>query len=592
MFVSRVVWPIIVSICLVLVSFGCGESNDPDKDDNNSVAPETWQIERIFPTADNERHEFHGCIYGSPVAWDDDGQDVLIALDAEGVLAALDPDTGAEHWSYELPAPDGEAPLALSQPAWIDDDRIVVTYHTVPGGKDKIDANTTRLSHRVAVVDLAARDLAEDFGVITLEAELPANDGGTVEFEPGHALSRPDIVLGKVDGDQFGKAYVTMGNTRDIQPWHGWAFEIDLDAWHASGDDAANSAVLVTTPEPAENCGERGSSGSRDRKCGGGLWAPSGPLVIDQDDSFELVLAPGNGQLDLNRDDYANTLMRTGPGLGFDPGCDAQACADFDPDDPSLACIETCENLWIPRLTGQDDDPPEPASGRCDGDMSLFECWKELDYIGGSTPVYLEVDGHKTLNYPTKDGHLYMVDQTHFGRQFDRHKLVENCGTVDDSCTKTWAGMAVTKPVVAHHDGEPIIMTVTFMPDKTHSAGVVAVGVDTSGDTPRYERLWEFPDFDTDASVDRFRTHPSRMTLSTLEIDGEDRQVLWLVEVGSTGRLIALDVVNGERIFETALSGRGQRYTVPLIDDERVYVSSCESDFGRGHVEGFALSRE
>ncbi|MFP4599908.1 MAG: hypothetical protein ACLFVJ_16740 [Persicimonas sp.] len=352
--------------------------------------------------------------------------------------------------------------------------------------------------------------------------------------------------------------------------------------------------MLVTTPEPDENCGREGSSGSRERKCGGGLWAPSGPLVVEQADTYELVLAPGNGQLDLARDDFANTLMRSGPGLEFDPACDAQACADFDPDAPSQACIETCENLWIPRLTGQDDEPPRPADGRCEDDMTLFECWQELDYIGGSTPVYVETDGYKTLTYPTKDGHIYMVDYTHFGTQFDRHQLVELCGTEDDPCRLSWAGMAVTQPLVVYENGEPIIMTPTFMPDQTHPAGVVAVTLRQGDDGPQYERLWEFPSFDDDAAFERFRGHPSRMSLSTLEEDGETRQIAWIVEVdrGSSGRLIAIDVLDGSPVFDAALSGHGQRYTEPLVTDDRVYVSSCESDFGRGHIEGFELSQQ
>ncbi|MFP4599909.1 MAG: hypothetical protein ACLFVJ_16745 [Persicimonas sp.] len=220
--------------CLMLVAaVGCGSDAPVEEEEPDEVTPESWEIERLFPSAENEGVEFNGCIYGSPFLYEGGESTSLITLDAEGELAALDPDTGAERWSMTLPAPEGEAPLALSQPARIDDHRIVVAYHTVPGGKDEIDANTTRLSHRVTVVDLAEGQVAEDFGTITLEAELPANeDGSTVAFRPGHALSRPDIELGRAEGDQFGKAYVTMGNTRDIQPWHGWAVEIDLDAWH------------------------------------------------------------------------------------------------------------------------------------------------------------------------------------------------------------------------------------------------------------------------------------------------------------------------------------------------------------------------
>ena len=77
---------------------------------------------------------------------------------------------------------------------------------------------------------------------------------------------------------------------------------------------SAQTAYFVDTPEL--DCGTVGHSGSRERVCGGGLWAPSGPLLVPRDGGYELVLASGNGQLDLTRADYANTLMRAGPGTG------------------------------------------------------------------------------------------------------------------------------------------------------------------------------------------------------------------------------------------------------------------------------------
>lgn len=583
----------ILTTCLILASLAaCGDDGPAQTVDEPETEPDDWSIEAMFPGKGG--YEFDGCVYSSPMHFEGDDAAFIVALGARGTLAGFDPETGEEQWSLELPAPDGEGVLSIAQPAFIDDHRIVVAYHTVPEGLDRIDANARRLSHQVTVVDLAARAVDDSFGTIVLEAEVDANEEGeTLSFRADHALARPDVKIGRLDGDQFGKAYVTSGNTRDIQPWHGWAFEIDLDAWHNQGKEMATSATLVTTPEPDSNCGPENSSGSRKRLCGGGLWAPSGPLVLDQPDGYEVVLAPGNGQLDLARSDYANTLMRTGPGLDFDPACDAQACADFDPDEPSLACVESCENLWIPRLTGQDDQAPDPWDGRCDG-LSLFECWQKLDYIGGSTPTYVEIGDFKTLSYPTKDGHLYLIDQTHFGTQFDRIKLVDQCGAEGDRCRWDWAGMTVTQPLVVEHNGQPVLMVPTFMSDKTHPAGVVAVTIEETESGPRYQRLWEYPSFDTAAAVERFRRHPSRMAMAPW--GDEDRELAWLVEVSGSsdrgGRLIALDPTDGSAVFETSLSGKGYRYTVPLIVEDRIYVSSCASDFGPGHIEGFQLTKE
>src|SRR5205085_1433948 len=101
-------------------------------------------------------------------------------------------------------------------------------------------------------------------------------------------------------------------------------------------------------------CGAEGGDGSSDTKCGAGLWAPSGPLVVDD---AHLVVPTGNGQLDLARRDYANTLMRIGPGLAFDPGCDTTACASFSADTLAPACVETCRDLFVPRLLRNESRP-------------------------------------------------------------------------------------------------------------------------------------------------------------------------------------------------------------------------------------------
>ncbi len=579
---------VVVVGCLVwMAASGCGSDASTG---GHQISPSDWQVQRLFPTADKTGFQFDGCLYDSPMRFEGADGPEIVAMGAAGTIAGLDPQTGEKKWSFKLPAPDGRKVLAIAQPAWIDDHRIVVAYHTLPGDTQKIEPGARRLSQQVTVVDLAAHAVDEDFGTVELEANLDGNDGGEVPFRPGHSLARPDLVIGKLDGDQFGKVYVTSGNTRDIQPWHGWAFEVDLDVWKEQGAQAAVTSTLVTTPEPDANCGQEGTGGSRERSCGGGLWGPAGPLVVDKPGGYEMFLAPGNGQLDLTRHDYANTLMRVGPGLSFDPGCDPTACADFDPDQPSQACMESCDNLWIPRMTGQDSEPPDPWDGRCDG-LSVFACYARLDYMGGSAPAYVEVGGYKTLNYPTKDGHLYLIDETHLGTQFDRLKLVDTCGADGDACRWSWAGMAVTQPLVAHDGDKPILMVPTFMPDKTHPAGVVAVTIEVGDDGPHYKRLWEFPNFDDPEAVQRFREHPSRMALSRLGDDGP--QVAWIVEPGRGGKpghLIGLDVTDGTRLFEVALSGHGWKYTVPLISDDTVYVSSCKADVGPGHVEAFRLT--
>ena len=110
----------------------------------------------------------------------------------------------------------------------------------------------------------------------------------------------------------LGLVYVSFGNVRDLQPWHGWLFEIDLDAWQAQAqneiDDAGDgvnptdpvnpiTGTLVTTAAEGD-CGAEDSDGPREMACGGGIWAARGPEVIADPaspDGYALLVATGNG---------------------------------------------------------------------------------------------------------------------------------------------------------------------------------------------------------------------------------------------------------------------------------------------------------
>ena len=205
--------------------------------------------------------------------------------------------------------------------------------------------------------------------------------------------------------------------------------------------------------------------------------------------------------------------MRVSPGLAFDPACDETLCADFDPDEPSHACVESCQNLFVPRMITEGDAIDMP-DGRCDG-LAFFECWAEADFIGGSTPLLTEAPaGERVLVYPTKDGHAYLVDADNLGTMYDREQLVSYCGTPDDPCVWTWSGTVVSEPVQTVTDDVPRILIPTFMPDSTNPAGVVALTIVDTGDGPALERAWEFPNFSSDMAFDRFRRHPGRLRLA------------------------------------------------------------------------------
>jgi hypothetical protein len=547
---------------------------------------ESVALERLFPTSAQPSVEFPDCTFSSAlVRQGAAGKEILLAV-ADRIVA-LHPLTGALLYELVLPGPSGEHPFAISTPVLVGN-RLIVAYHTTSAttqsrkpGRDVMDP---RLSQIVAVLDLEQKRVDPEFPFVVLAAEKPAFEAGqSVKFRADKALQRGTLVHHAWSGE-LGRVIVTFGNARDLQPWHGWAFELSLDAWKSAGAAAAVSGVLLVTPE--HDCGPENASGSRARICGGGLWAPSGPLMIPESAGYQLILPPGNGQLDLARGDYANTLMRVGPTLAFDPECDDAACSPFDPDQPPLACIESCKNLFVPRIPA--GDPPFlPESGVCEG-TTMLECWEKLDYVGGSTPVRIEVlPNDAVLAYPTKDGHVYLVDAEHLGTLHHRKKLVDVCGSSQDACQADWAGMIVTEPAVGKVGERTLLVVPTFMPDKTHPAGVFALAVDVSSGQPRLETVWTFPEPGRPEARQRFRLHPSRASIATLS--GSADPIVVLVEPGTSagkqGRLIALRLADGLLLADTELSGRGMRFGQPLIVDDVVYTPSCASDFGTSKLE-------
>ncbi len=513
------------------------------------------------------------CILASPALVSSQGEPLLLAASGDGALTGVRPANGTIAFQLPLPAQDGQRSDLAATPLVVGS-RVVVAWQTYLGG--------TRMEHRAAVLDLEARALDPAFPQVTLTGSAPALDGGTVPFRADHAYSRSAIAhLPSSTG--LGHAYVAMGNLRDLQPWHGWLFELDLDRWRAQG--AAISAVLNTTP--TNDCGPENGDGARDDRCGGGIWGPAGPKAHPTaDGGWELLVPTGNGATDPSTGLFANAVLRTGVGLRFSPGCDEALCHGFDSDTASEACMASCAHAFFPRML-PGSPPLRGEDGACDG-LSFFQCYRRLDLdLGADSPAHVELPGGpRAWVLPAKDGALYLFDGEHLGKLYDRAQATPLCGTPTDTCSADWAGTMVTEPAMTTLDGAPVALVPTFMPDRTHGAGVQAWRVAMTDGAPKLTHLWTTPAPGTPEAKAWFRWHPSRIALFTRQ--GEALAAVVDVPPSGTGAVLLLRVRDGALLARHLLQGNGQRYTVPLLHDGLLWLSSCGAD-GKGRLEALRL---
>jgi hypothetical protein len=141
---------------------------------------------------------------------------VLVAAPGPGIVA-VEPKTGEVVWEVRLPVPPGGDAGVRATPARAGD-YLVVAYGSTQGG--------TRVRNLVSVVNLRTGTLADDeFATLQLEAQKPATDGGVVTFNPPTARATAALAWAG-DGNGLGYVYVSFGNGRDIQPWHGWVSDV------------------------------------------------------------------------------------------------------------------------------------------------------------------------------------------------------------------------------------------------------------------------------------------------------------------------------------------------------------------------------
>ncbi len=395
----------------------------------------------LYPTTTAPAHVFKGNFWASPQIVQLPGQrPFLLVLPSSGSVAALDLQSGRLKWEVKLPHAKTQEAELRAAPLQVNG-QLVVAYTT----RDRIEGATT---HRAAVIDLRRGVLNRSFANLVFTAETPAADArGTVVFDPEWHL--PRSIAHIPSGGGFGHAYVSFGGNQDQGAWHGWLFELDLDVWRRGLPGRAISSVFVTTPEA--DCDD----GTEGKLCGGGIWAYAGPQIYRSPTGYEILVQTGNGRLDLERGNYAQSLLRLGPGLKFDPACDRRLCAGGNPREPSNECLATCRNLFVPRLLPT-DTPLRPANGSCDG-KPFMECLNINDWdFGSSSPVRVEAGGRAFYVTAGKAGDVYLLDAVRLGVLYDRRQAVELCGTREELCGLPNEGLTMTQPEVAVIDSSPV----------------------------------------------------------------------------------------------------------------------------------------
>jgi hypothetical protein len=544
-----------------------------------SIQKVSLKVTRVFPEKKNTATQFNESIIANPVLDLSGDEPSIIVPESNGTVSGLNGLSGMLDWQLTLPCQPGQTAQLAATPVQVRQ-KLVTIFQCLDHGE--------RVRHLLAVIDLRQQQIDPGFPILELRAEKPSADGKTlVKFTPATAYSHAALKYLAKPGTKWGYVYAAFGNAGDIQPFHGWLFEIDVSAWLEQGSNHAISQVLLTTPEA--ECPVNMEHGTQEMICGGGIWTPPGPQIFGSGLHAEIILPVGNGQIDLNRHDYANTLMRVKPGLTFDPACDAQLCVNFNPTQPDEACLASCKNLFVPRPK-EGDKPLRPANRECD-DKSFWDCLAWMDYdLGANAPVKATLgNGKSILVQPGKEGAVYLIDADHLGTQYDRIQIVGVCGTATDPCKAGWMGMIVTQPVLTYINREPVVIVPSFVPDNTHPAGITALKIVLEQGKPKFKRFWQFPHPSDKQGLVKFRSHPSFPAISKHPGNGD---VVWVVDTGSPGILYGLRIKDGKVLVEQPLLGTGRQLSVPVIHGNVLYLASSLLKTGGKFIEAYRISEQ
>jgi hypothetical protein len=523
----------------------------------SSSAEDDLRLKLIFPTTLKPARVFRGNFWASLQVVALPGRaPFLVATPSEGLIAALKLGTGEVIWQVRLPVNPGYQPFLEATPVKVGD-HLIVAYVW-------INRKTGAYSHHARVINLNRGELDPAFDDLEFSAEVAASDGvQMVRFEPAvqHALS----ALAQISSDGLELVYVSFSSIRDVGAWHGWLFELDLDAWKQGPSRNAIKSVFVTTREADCDDGRAG------KLCGGGMWGYSGPQIHHSSDGFEIVVQSGNGLFNLKTGNYAQSMLKLKPGLKFDPLCSSEQCTNIDPRNPPETCLRTCKNLFVPRLLPT-DRPLQPADGLCNG-LTYLQCLDVEDWdFGSSSPVYVDLPNNQSV-YVTagKAGDIYLVDASSLGVMYDRKQTAELCGTVAEPCPDSGEGMIITQPQVAWIQDSPIVIIATHNPDHNQAAGVTAYAIVTETGQPKLKKIWQVPPPSAPAARQWFRAPPTRPVIA--EFEGEP--IAWIADNGPEGRILGIRIRDGKLVTDVRTAGWPMRNAKPVLYQNVLYLPTA-----------------
>lgn len=388
-------------------------------------------------------------------------------------------------------------------------------------------------------------------------------------------MARSAIAYMPVKGE-LGRVYVGFGADRDQGIWHGWLFEVDLEAWRRTSGQQAVRSVLLTTP--VDDCSEE------KKDCGGGIWAYDGPQVYQSRSGYEVLVQTGNGRLDLSKGSYAQSLLRLSPGLKFAPKCSVGACESVNPLDPSSACLETCENLFVPRLLPGEPNL-SPVDRSCEG-KSFLQCLDVNDWdFGGGSPLWFSLEGQNLIITASKAGGVYLLDGDRMGLMYDAKQAGLLCGTVASPCPAPWEGISLARPTIVRRAEQTIALVPTYNYDSVSPAGVVAYAIEGSPQ-PKMREIWRAPSQESKEAIKWFREPPTRLILTSGS--EHDDPIAWIADNSAEGRLLGIRVSDGKVLANLRTAGRPSRNARPESDARHIYLPTVSRD-GLAQIEVFDI---